>query len=56
MSKKVKVIGVVFNPNNDRYYIDLENGDLIRVEKKEYQKMKRRLTGKAKVYFKVDYG
>lgn len=47
-----EVVGI--SEKYGEYYICLENNKKIRVDKKEYQKMKRRLGNKGKSYIHVD--
>lgn len=47
----LEVMGV--SKKHEKYYICLENDEKIRVNKEEFQKMKRRLAGKGKHYINI---
>lgn len=52
--KEVEVIGVSIMPDKRQFYIHLANEQKIRVNYPEYAKMKKRLSGKSKVFIDVE--
>lgn len=52
--KEVEVIGVLYLPKSKEYYINLANEHKLRVNREECTKMKRRLSGKSKVFIDVE--
>ena len=51
---EVEVIGVSIMPNKRQFYIHLANEQKIRVNYTEYSKMKKRLSGKSKIFMNVE--